>query len=201
MKIGILGGTFDPIHMGHLILAETAYETARLDRIILMPTGRSYFKDDQNVTSAEARFMMTRLATAGTDDLEISDIEIKRPGRTYTSDTLEEFHTHYPSDQLYYIVGADTLMQMDEWHEPERIFALAHILVATRSDQTDTESLATQIRHLQDAYNAQITLLPVRNIEISSTDIRERVAAGKSIRFLVPTAVESYIEVQGLYRS
>lgn len=200
MKIGILGGTFDPIHTGHLILAETAYDAAGLDRMILMPTGRSYFKDGQHVTDPQTRLAMTRLAVAGTDHYAASDMETNRPGRTYTADTLEALHEAYPDDALYYIVGADTLVQMHSWWRPERVFALAHILVATRSDEMDTEGVVHEIERLTASFGAQITLLPVRNIEISSTNIRERVAAGRSIHFLVPDAVEQYIKEQHLYR-
>lgn len=200
MRVGILGGTFDPIHTGHLILAETAYDAAELDRVLLMPTGRSYFKDGQKVTDPQTRLQMTRLAAAGTTHLAVSDMETNRPGRTYTADTVEELHKAYPEDELFYIVGADTLIQMHSWWRPERVFMLAHILVATRQDETDTVGLAREIERLKAQYGARITLLPVRNIEISSTDIRERAAAGRSIHFLVPDAVERYIKEHGLYR-
>lgn len=200
MKIGILGGTFDPIHMGHLILAETAYDAAGLDKLLLMPTGRSYFKDGQNVTDPQIRMAMTRLAAAGTQHFEPSDRETNRPGKTYTVDTLEELHEIYPDDELYYIVGADTLVQMHSWWQPARIFALASILVATRADETDTNGLTQEISRLTAEYGARITLLPVRNIEISSTDIRERAATGRSIHFLVPQAVEQYIREHALYQ-
>lgn len=199
MKIGILGGTFDPIHLGHLILAETAYDAAGLDRVILMPTGRSYFKDGQNVTDPAVRLAMTRLAAAGTAHMVASDLETNRPGKTYTADTLVALHAQYPEDVLYLIVGADTLVQMRSWHAPEQVFALAHILVATRQDETDMAALQAEMAYLAEAFDAQITLLPVRNIEISSTDIRERTAAGRSIHFLVPEAVEQFIQDRGLY--
>lgn len=200
MKIGVLGGTFDPIHTGHLILAETAYDAAGLDRMILMPTGRSYFKDGQNVTDPQTRFYMTRLAAEGTDHFEASDIETNRPGRTYTAETLEAMHQMYPDDELYYIVGADTLVQMHSWWRPERVFALATILVAARSDETDGAALEAARDQLVSDYDARIQFLPVRNIEISSTDIRERVAAGRSIHYLVPDAVEQYILEHDMYR-
>lgn len=200
MKIGILGGTFDPIHTGHLILAETAYDAANLDCVILMSTGRSYFKDGQEVTDPQTRFVMTSLAAEGTPHLAASDIEVNRPGRTYTVDTLEELRQIYPEDELFYIVGADTLVQMRLWYRPERVFSLASILVAARADETDTAGLEQEIVRLEHAYHARITLLPVRNIEISSTDIRERAAAGRSIHFLVPDKVERYILEHSLYR-
>lgn len=200
MKIGILGGTFDPIHTGHLILAETAYDAAGLDRMILMPTGRSYFKDGQNVTDPQTRLVMTRLAAAGTDHYVASDMETNRPGRTYTADTLEALHERYPEDELFYIVGADTLVQMHSWWRPEAVFSLATILVAARADETDMTALEAARDQLVAEYGARIVFLPVRNIEISSTDIRERVAAGRSIHFLVPDAVERYIQEHHLYQ-
>lgn len=199
MRTGILGGTFDPVHLGHLILAETAQEAAGLDRVLLIPTGCSYFKRDRDVTDPAIRLEMTRLAAEGNPHLEVSDVESKRPGNSYTCETLEELHRLYPEDTLFFIIGADTLFMMPLWKDPQRIFDLADILVETREDEIPEEKLKAQILLMEQQYQARIHPLPVRNIEISSTEIRERVRDGRSIRYLVPQAVEDKIREQGLY--
>lgn len=199
MKTGILGGTFDPIHTGHLLLAEAAYEAAGLDRVILLPTGRSYFKDGTGVTDAQKRLAMVRIAARGNRHLEVLDIEVRRPGKTYTSDTLQELTKRFPEDELFYIIGADTLPQMEHWYQPQIVFQLARILVETRSDEAGSGEVELSARRLREKYGADIRMLPVRNIEISSTEIRSRVREGRSIRYLVPREVEDYIEEQGLY--
>ncbi len=200
MKTGILGGTFDPIHLGHLITAENALDGASLDRVILMPTGCSYFKEDQKVTPPQQRYEMTRLAAMDNPRLTVSDMETTRPGNSYTADTLRELRALYPEDELYYIVGADTLVLMSLWRAPEEIFSLCHVLVETRPDEIAGRGLSEEIEALRQKYNADITVLPARNIAVSSTEIRSRVRDGQSIRYLVPAAVEKFIREQGLYR-
>ncbi len=200
MKIGILGGTFDPIHTGHLILAETAYDAAGLDLVLLMPTGRSYFKEDQKVTDADTRYEMTVLAAKGNEHFKVSALETKRPGNSYTVQTLSELHVANPKDELYYIVGADTLVMMDMWKDPQEIFDLATILVETRNDEVNEKGLDKEIASLEEKYGARIEKLPVRNIEISSTDLRKSVQEGRSIRYLVPSVVEDYIREHHLYQ-
>ncbi len=200
MKIGILGGTFDPIHLGHLITAETARDAFGLNHVILVPTGCSYFKEDQKVTPARERYEMTLLAASGNVRLTVTDMETRREGNSYTVDTLRELKALYPNDELFYIVGADTLVMMSLWREPQAIFDLCTVLVASRKDQVDAMGLTEEMQKLRDAYHARIELLPVRNVEISSSDIRARVAKGQSVRYLVPTQVGNYIEAHGLYR-
>lgn len=200
MKTGILGGTFDPIHLGHLITAENALDGASLDRVILMPTGCSYFKEDQKVTPPQQRYEMTRLAAMDNPRLTVSDMETTRPGNSYTADTLRELRALYPEDELYYIVGADTLVLMSLWRAPEEIFSLCHVLVETRPDEIAGKGLSEEIEALRQKYDADITVLPARNIAVSSTEIRSRVRDGQSIRYLVPAAVEKFIREQGLYR-
>lgn len=199
MRTGILGGTFDPIHLGHLITAENALDGAGLDRVILMPTGCSYFKEDQKVTAPQLRYEMTRLAAGDNPRLVVSDMETTRPGNSYTADTLRELRETYPGDELYYIVGSDTLVLMSLWRAPEEIFSLCHVLVETRPDEIAGKGLLEEIEALRDKYGADITILPARNIAISSTEIRSRVRDGLSIRYLVPAAVENFIREQGLY--
>lgn len=200
MKTGILGGTFDPIHYGHLILAEEAMDAAGLDRVILLPTGTSYFKEGKQVTDAKTRYEMTCLAAKDNPRMEVSDIETNRPGNTYTVDSLRQLHALYPEDDLYYMVGADTLVQMDLWKEPEAVFTLSTVLVQVRGDEVAKNVLDQKIQEYKLKYGAKIQVIPARNIEISSTDIREKVRRGQSIRYLVPEAVRLDIEGRGLYR-
>jgi nicotinate-nucleotide adenylyltransferase len=199
-KTGILGGTFDPIHLGHLITAENARDALGLDEVLLVPTGCSYFKKDQKVTPPQLRYEMTCLAAAGNPFLNVTDLETKRPGNSYTSQTLWELHRERPDEELYYIVGADTLVLMSLWKDPQAIFDSCTILVETREDAVSAAGLQDEIDRLKDRFHAKIQVIPKKNIEISSTEIRDRVQAGRSIRYLVPTAVEEYIHSHRLYR-
>lgn len=201
-KIGILGGTFDPIHLGHLIIAEQARDQYGLDRVLLIPSGHSYFKDNRSrkVQPAQTRLEMTRIAARDHAPFEVSDIEVNRPGNTYSFETLEQLRELYPSSELYFIVGADTVCSMRTWRAPERIFAACTILAAIREDQVDPEQLKNESEALARDYGARILPVEIPNIGISSTDIRERAAAGKSIHYLVPSALESYIIKTGIYK-
>lgn len=201
-KTGILGGTFDPIHIGHLLLAVAAYEQAQLDRVLIMPTGISYFKAarEMKVTDPQTRLLMAGAAIKGVPFLECSDIEARRAGNSYTFETMEELRSLYPDDELYYIVGADTLCMMHLWKEPERIFRSCRILVTERAGQVGSERLRGAISDLKERYGAVIDRITLRNIDISSTDIRERVMQNKPIRWMVPETVEEFIRENGLYR-
>ena len=201
-KIGILGGTFDPIHLGHLIIAEQARDQYGLDRVLLIPSGHSYFKDNRSrkVQPAQTRLEMTRIAARDHAPFEVSDIEVNRPGNTYSFETLEQLRELYPTSELYFIVGADTVCSMRTWRAPERIFAACTILAAIREDQVDPEQLKNESEALARDYGARILPVEIPNIGISSTDIRERAAAGKSIHYLVPSALESYIIKNGIYK-
>ena len=201
-KIGILGGTFDPIHLGHLIIAEQARDQYGLDRVLLIPSGHSYFKDNRSrkVQPAQTRLEMTRIAARDHAPFEVSDIEVNRPGNTYSFETLEQLRELYPSSELYFIVGADTVCSMRTWRASERIFAACTILAAIREDQVDPEQLKNESEALARDYGARILPVEIPNIGISSTDIRERAAAGKSIHYLVPSALESYIIKNGIYK-
>ena len=201
-KIGILGGTFDPIHVGHLILAEQARDQYRLDKVLLIPSGHSYFKDhrQQKVQPAESRLKMTKIAAEGYAPFEVSDIEVLRPGNTYTFETLEEIRRRNPEAELFFIVGADTVCAMDTWREPARIFAACTILAAMREDQVDPDKLRADAETLRKKYDAKILPVTIPAIGISSTDIRKRIGAGKSIHYLVPDRLERYIIENGIYR-
>lgn len=202
IKIGILGGTFDPIHLGHLIIAEQARDQYGLDQILLIPSGHSYFKDNraQKVLPALTRLEMTRKAVSDYPPFEVSDIEVRRSGNTYTYETLEELADLHPEAELYFIVGADTVCSMSTWREPARIFAACTVLAAMREDQVDPESFEQGIKDLENRFHARIRTISIPNIGISSTQIRERAGNGKSIHYLVPNALESYIIENGIYK-
>lgn len=201
-KIGILGGTFDPIHLGHLIIAEQARDQYGLDQVLLIPSGHSYFKDNraQKVLPATTRLEMTRTAVSDYAPFEVSDIEVLRSGNTYTYETLEELADLHPEAELYFIVGADTVCSMSTWREPARIFAACTVLAAMREDQVDPESFEQGINDLENRFHARIRTISIPNIGISSTQIRERAGNGKSIHYLVPNALESYIIENGIYK-
>ena len=202
IKIGILGGTFDPIHLGHLIIAEQARDQYGLDQVLLIPSGHSYFKDNraQKVLPALTRLEMTRKAVSDYPPFEVSDIEVLRSGNTYTYETLEELADLHPEAELYFIVGADTVCSMSTWREPARIFAACTVLAAMREDQVDPVSFQQGIKDLENRFHARIRTISIPNIGISSTQIRERAGNGKSIHYLVPNALESYIIENGIYK-
>ncbi|MBE5865996.1 MAG: nicotinate-nucleotide adenylyltransferase [Lachnospiraceae bacterium] len=200
-KIGIMGGSFNPIHFGHLMLAECAREEFRLDEVWFVPTGYSYMKQNDSEGKgplAVERLEMTRLATEGNSYFQCLDIEVQRKGNTYTYETLQELKSKYPENNFYFIFGADCLYGIEHWKEPEQIFNSCEIVAALRTDFVE-EDMQTKINELQEKYNARIHFLPFREIALSSTDIRERVRKGKSIHYMVPESVIFYIEEKGFY--
>ena len=201
-RIGILGGTFDPIHLGHLIIAEQARDQYKLDRVLLIPSGHSYFKDNRSkkVQPAQVRLEMTKIAAGNYKPFEVSDIEVNRPGNTYSFETLEELKAQNPGSELFFIVGADTICSMRTWREPKRIFDVCTVLAAMREDQVDPEEFQKQTQALERDFGARIFPVSIPNIGISSTQIREKAASGKSVHYLVPDALESYIIETGIYK-
>lgn len=199
-KTGILGGTFNPIHNGHILLAKTALQAEALDEVILMPSGQSYLKSQMQVLDAKNRYEMVKLAVKDEPFLSVSDMEITRPGNTYTYETLVQLKEVAPDDILYFIVGADNLFFIENWKKPEKIFSNCILLAAVR-DNRDTNCLSEKCNELKKRYQADIRLLPFNNTPISSTQIRERVSLGQSILDLVPEAVESYIRKNHFYEN
>lgn len=197
-KIGIMGGTFNPIHNGHLFLAEHAYEQAGLDYVLFMPTLNPPHKAGMTVESAEHRLNMVRLAIQSNPHFMMSDLELQRQGITYTSDTLKALKNEEPENKYYFIVGADSLMMMAKWMEPQTVFNLSTILAGAR-EQYSLEQLKEQAAYLENTYNGKIILLDMPLIEISSENIRERVIKGKSIQYYVPDEVVSYMKEHHLY--
>jgi nicotinate-nucleotide adenylyltransferase len=192
-RLGVMGGTFDPIHYGHLVTAEEALEQFELEGVLFVPTGRPWMKEHEIVSPPEDRYLMTVIATASNPLFSVSRIEVDRDGPTYTVETLRSLKADLDAD-LFFVTGADAILEMFQWKEPEELFELAHFIAATRPgyDIAGFEVPA----HAKDA----VSVMNIPALAISSTDIRSRVQAGGPIRYLVPEGVKSYIEKAGLYR-
>ena len=198
MKIGILGGTFDPVHNGHLEIAGAVKHTLGLDRVIFIPARQSPFKADHAATPAESRLEMLRLAVASNHDYDVSTIEIERPGTSYTVDTISELKKQYGADsELFFIMGWDSLEKFVEWREPERIIEECFIVAVPRPgcSKPDLEQLQAKVPGI--AARAIFTEGPL--VDISSTDIRDMVSRGQPIDHLVPEVVAEYIREHRLY--
>lgn len=196
-----MGGTFNPIHYAHLLLAENAREQFGLDRVIFIPSGQPYMKvqkEDENVPSGELRYQMVKMAIQENPYFTCSRIEIDRPGKTYTVDTLHELQKMYPGDELFFIMGADSLLSMESWYQFEDIFQMAAILVAVRDD-TDEKKLTDVITRMKSKYLADIRMVMTGRMDISSTMIREKIKTGKSVRYLLPEDCVEYICLKNLY--
>ena len=193
-----MGGTFDPIHFGHLVTAEEALVQFNLDRVVFMPTGMPALKARADVTPAEDRYLMTVLATASNPDFDVSRLEVDRPGLTYTVDTLRSLRDMYgPATQLFFITGADAVWDIVSWHDAETVADLATFIGATRPGY-DLD--AARRAHEDAETRFRIEYVDVPALAISSTDIRDRVRARRPIRYLTPEPVASYIEKSSLYR-
>lgn len=197
-KVGIMGGTFDPIHYGHLMLAQNALETYELDEIMFVPSGTPWLKDSTKVLSKNKRVHMTGIAIEDNVNFALSTIEIDREGNSYSYETVEELKKQQPDTEFYFILGADSLLEIEKWKHPGRLMAECVLLAAVRDD-CDREGLEKQISYLKDNYKADIRILPARRVDISSTDIRSRIADGKSVRYMLPDQVIQFIEKNQLY--
>lgn len=197
-KIGILGGSFDPIHNGHLAIAESAYRDFHLDEVWLIPAGHSPNKDEDKMTSAAVRAEMTALAAQNIPHFKLSTYEIDKEGTSYTYLTLSDFKEQYPDTDFYFIMGADSLDYFDAWRHPEIICQKAIILVAVRDDM-DLDDINEKIEHIKMQFHAEIYPLSCKKIDISSSKIRTNLKNGKDIRDMVPQAVADYITEHDLY--
>lgn len=196
-RLGIMGGTFDPIHYGHLLMAEEARQAFALDEVVFVPNGRPAHKKAYLVSSPEDRFAMTRLATGSNPCFSASRIEIDRPGPSYTIDTLREFHALHPDlEALYFITGADAVLEILTWHEADKLAQECQFIAVTRPG-----FVLERLPEIVDAaFMGRVHFLPIPSLEISSTDIRTRVREGRSIKYLTPEPVEAYIRQKDLYR-
>ncbi len=196
-RIGIMGGTFDPIHNGHLVAAEQAFDDLRLDVVVFMPAGTPAFKQDKNVSSGEDRYAMTLLATADNPHFLASRFEVDRSGVTYTAETLSLLSLAYPSNvEFYFITGADAIAEIVSWRDAEKIARLAHLVGATRPGY-DLAHAKNAI--LQSKLGFDVTYLEVPALAISSSYLRQRIRAGQSLRYLTPDQVTGYIHKHHLY--
>ncbi|MFM8953012.1 MAG: nicotinate-nucleotide adenylyltransferase [Planctomycetaceae bacterium] len=204
MRIGVFGGSFDPVHLGHLIVAESCREQARLDRVLFVPAATQPHKQDRRLAAPHHRVEMLRLAACGHEAFDVSTAEIDRGGVSYTVDTLAALAATHPNDALCLILGPDALADLPTWREPERIVAAAEIIAVERDSIDDIAALVTEPRLaalLGPAHAARIAATRVRvpAIGIRSSDLRAAIAAGHSIRYRTPRAVERSIASHGLY--
>ncbi len=196
MRVGILGGTFNPPHLGHLVCAQEAYLQLRLERVMLIPARIPPHKAVEDEPGPEHRLALCRLAIEGDERFTVSDVEMRRAGPSFTVDTLEELHSQAPDSEYFLIVGGDIAAGLPSWHEPERVLALATPAVAERQG-TSRAAVDAALRSLRGGERSQFFAMP--SIEVSSTMIRRRVRAGEPIRYLVPDAVATYIHAHSLY--
>lgn len=198
-KVGIMGGTFDPIHYGHLILAQNALDAFSLDEILFVPSGTPWLKESTKVLSKNKRVSMTGMAIEDNPDFALSTIEIDREGNSYSYETVEELKRLQPNTDFYFIMGADSLLEIERWKHPDRLMPECTLLVAVRDD-CDREGLEKQIIYLTDKYQADIKILPADRIDISSTKIRQLIREGKSVRYMLPDQIIRFIQKNHLYR-
>ncbi|MEY4494630.1 MAG: hypothetical protein RL570_745 [Actinomycetota bacterium] len=189
IRLGVMGGTFDPIHYGHLVAASEAASAFGLDKVLFVPTGEPWQK--QTITDADHRLAMTKLAIAGNSLFEISTVDVLRAGPTYTIDTLREIHESNPEADLYFITGADSIAQIDSWKDSSQIWPLAHFVGVTRPGHS---------LEVPKSAAGDVSLLEIPALAISSTDIRARVESGKPIDYLLPDSVIDYIHANNLYQ-
>ena len=199
MNIGVLGGTFDPIHIGHLVVADEVTTRLSLDEVLFMPAGQPWLKVSNTISAAGHRLQMVRLAIAGNPHFSLSTLEVERAGPTYTVDTIKELREKYGTDnELFFILGWDNLEDLPRWHQPELLISMCRLVAVPRVGYPvpDLDSLEEVIPGLSQ----RVIMLDKPEIDISASVIRERVSQGLSISHLVPEEVEKYIKEHGLYR-
>ena len=191
-RVGVMGGTFDPLHLGHLVAASEVAHLFELDEVVFVPTGQPWQKGHREVSPAEDRYLMTVIATAADARFRVSRVDVDRPGPTYTVDTLRDLRAEVGDDvELFFITGADALAEIIGWRDAEEVFRLAHLIGVTRPGHALADPGIAPGR---------VSLVEVPALAISSSDCRERVATGAPIHYLVPPGVEAYIAKRGLYR-
>jgi nicotinate-nucleotide adenylyltransferase len=196
VNIGILGGTFDPIHIGHLVVAEEARIRVGFSEVLFVPAGQPWFKPDRNVTPADQRIEMVRRAIADNPHFRLCTLEVERPGPSYTVDTLTTLRKQLGSEaSLFFILGRDNLAELPSWKEPKKLVQLCRLVVAPRLGSEDLKHLETETPGLLD----KVIQLDMPVIGVSSSGIRQRLAHGLPIRYLVPAEVEKYITEQNVY--
>jgi nicotinate-nucleotide adenylyltransferase len=191
-RLGIMGGTFDPIHHGHLVAASEVAHLFALDEVVFVPTGQPWMKEGRKTSAAEDRYLMTVIATASNPAFSVSRVDVERPGKTYTIDTLREMREiHGPAVELFFITGADALGEILSWRDADELFNLAHFVGCTRPGHNLADP---------GLPGGGVSLVEVPALAISSTECRERVRAGEPVWYLVPDGIVQYINKRGLYR-
>lgn len=198
-KIGILGGTFDPIHNGHLLLGEAAREQFGLDRVIFIPNNLMHLKNRTELTSGDIRYQLVKMAISDNPYFTCSRLEIDKPEGTYTINTINELKLMYPGDELYLILGGDSIIGLDTWYKGDEIMKSCTILAAVR-EIDDLPALDKKRRELASRFGADIRIMNFNRMDISSTDIRNRVKMGRSVRYLMPDQCIEFMCIKGLYR-
>lgn len=198
-RVGLMGGTFDPIHLAHLVTAEAALEQLGLERVIFIPAGLPPHKLDREITPAELRYEMVKLAVASNDRFEVSRIELERAGPSYSVDTVEAMRRLMPGAKLYFITGTDAILGLDTWQDPQRLLRLCQF-VAARRPGFDEPGIGEAFGAIEERYGCRILRIEAPGIDVSSSDLRRRVRQGRSLKYLVPDAVADYIQKHGLYR-
>lgn len=220
MRIGLLGGTFNPIHNGHLQIAREVYKKLRLDSVLFIPSGAPPHKPDEEIPSAEHRLEMTRLAVQNLPSFKVSDIEVKRPGKSYSIQTISDLKSLHPSDTLFFMIGMDAFYEIPTWKEAERLLTLCHFVIVSRPGHpfsrtpdfgplrgVDRSALAALDRQERDLYtfpvtdDAAIHFMITTPSPISASAIRQKIAAGQRVKNLLPEPVESYIIENNLYKA
>jgi nicotinate-nucleotide adenylyltransferase len=198
LRVGILGGAFNPPHVGHLVCAQEALVQLRLDKVVFVPMGRAPHREIEQDPGAEERVRMCEDAVAGDERFAVSRVEADRPGPSYTVDTLRELRDSAPDDDLFLILGGDQAAALPSWREPEKVLDLATVAAVDRTGWS-RERIAVKIASLKGA--ERVVFFDMPRIDVSSTLVRHRAAAGKPVRYLVPGGVAEYLERKGLYRS
>ena len=199
MRLGIVGGTFDPIHVGHLVIAEEARIKLSLEEVVFIPTGRPWMKQGRVLSEAHHRLSIVRLAVASNPFFRCSSAEVDRPGATYTVDTLEELHREsIGEDEIYFVLGADSAAQFHRWKNPGRILELCTLVVAPRPGFSAPD--LGFLEEITPGASRHAILLEGPSLDISGTGIRRRISEGLAVRYQVPEGVERYLHSHGLYR-
>lgn len=200
-QVGVLGGTFNPIHHGHLIAAREAMAALALDRLLIMPNARSPLRRGGKLAPADDRLEMVRLAVEGEPGLEACDVETSRQGTSYLVESLRELRDRYPAADLHFLMGVDSLSSFERWREAERITKLARVCVMPRDSADGRKELAALEARCPALKGCLNLLSEGPRIDISATDIRNRIRSGRSIRYLVPDTVAAHIQERGMYRN
>lgn len=199
-NIAIMGGTFNPIHIGHLIAAQWVYDTGDFDKVLFMPSGQPPHKTNMPIIEKETRLKLCSLAIENTPYFDISDYEINKEGYTYTVDTIKYLKEEHTNTNYWLIIGADSVMNLLRWHNPEELLKICNFIVVNRANYI-VEDMEYQIEMLRNNYRANIIAISIPNIEISSSNIRKRIFNNKPIKYLVPEKVEEYIITNNLFKN